>query len=319
MLNQKIANVFYEIANILEIKDIPWKPQAYRKAANSLQNLKKDVRFIYKKGGIKQIKNIPGIGSGIAKKIVEYIKTGKIKELEKLKKETPKNFTNLMEIPGMGPKRAEFLYKKLNIKTLNDLKKALKENKISKLKTFGKKSEQNLIKNLKLGKKGKRIPLKIVLPIANKIKNKIKKLKQVKKVEIAGSIRRKKPTVRDIDILISSNNPKQVINYFINLKEIKRIFGKGNTKASVILNSGIQCDIRVVSPKIWGAALQYFTGPKEHSIELRKIAIKKGFKLSEYGLFNRKTNKKIAGKTEKEIYNKLGFKYIKPRDRENKI
>lgn len=319
MSNQEIAKIFYKIADMLELKNIQWKPQAYRKAARSLENLKQDVKIIYKERGIKAIEDIPCVGFGLAKKIIEHIKTGKIKELEKVKKTIPKNLTNLMEIPGMGPKRAELLYKKLKIKTIKDLKKALKQHKISKLETFGKKSEENLIKNLKLSKKSERIQLKIILPIANKIKNKLKKLKIVKKIEIAGSIRRKKPTVRDIDILISSNNSKKVIESFTKLKEVKRVLGKGNTKASVILNSRIQCDIRVVPPKSWGAALQYFTGPKEHSIELRKIAIKKGLKLSEYGLFNRKTNKMVVGKTEKEIYNKLGLNYIKPVYREKKI
>jgi DNA polymerase (family 10) len=313
MINLKIARIFSEIADILEIKGVQWKPQAYRRAARTIQALYKDVKQIYKEGGIKELENLPGIGKGLAKKIEEYIKTGKIKEYSKVKKSIPKGVEEFMKIPGMGPKKIKKIYTQLKIKSVKELKSAIKKGKISKLEGFGKKSEREILKSLGFVSIATRKSLKDVLPVAKKVANYLKKLKIVKKIEIAGSIRRKKKTVRDIDILVASSDPKKVMDAFVSMPNVKKILAKGVTKSSVVLKQGYGCDLRVVDVKIFGAALFYFTGSKDYNIKCRKIAIKKGYKLSEYGLFKGKNL--IAGKTEKEIYKKLGIKYIKPEKR----
>lgn len=315
-LNIDIANIFYEIADILEIKKIQWKPQAYRRVAKSLINLKEEVDEIYKKGGIKALEEIPGVGKNIANKIVEYIETKNIKEYFKIKKLIPTSMYELSKIPGLGPKRVKKLYEKLGIRTVEDLKKAVEEHKISKLENFGEKSEQNIVEALSVYKEQtQRRPLKQVLPIANKIKRRLEKLRGAVRVDVVGSIRRKKETIRDIDILAISKEPEFIMDYFTKMKEVKKVIAKGSTKSAILLNNNIEADIRVLDEKNYGAALLYFTGSKEFNIRLRKIAMKKGYKLSEYGLFNRKTNKYIAGRTEEEIFKKLGQKWIEPEKR----
>jgi len=312
--NQEIAKIFYEMANILEIRNIQWKPQAYRKAAKALEIREKDVSKIYKKYGIKGIEKIPGVGKNLGQKIVEYIKTKKIRAYEKLMKGKEAEIIAMMKIPGMGPKKIKKIYQKLKIKNVEDLKKAIKEHKIAKLPGFGLKSEEDLKKSLGL-EKGKRYPLKQISPIANQI---VKTLKRsgAEQVDVAGSIRRKKSTVRDIDILVLSKNPKKVMDVFTKMKNVKRILAKGPTKSVVLLKNNVQADVRVVPKESYGAALLYFIGSKNYNIRLREIAIRKGYKLNEYGLFDRKTNKRVAGKTEQEIYKKLGLKYIEPEKRE---
>ena len=314
MKNQEIAKVLYKIADILEIQGVEWKPRAYRRAAQSIEILEEAIEDVYKEG---KLEDIPGVGKNIAKKIEEILKTGHLKYLSKLNKKVPSILQKLMNTKGIGPKTVKLLQGKLKIKTINDLKKAIKQHKIRNIKGFGIKTEQSILDNIKeLVNKKRRFPLKFVLPIALKIRNKLKRLKYVQKVDVAGSVRRKKETVHDIDILVATKEPKKVIDFFVKLKDVKDRLAKGTKKASVKLNNGLQVDLRVVDLKNYGSALQYSTGSKLHSIKLRKIAIKKGLKLSEYGVFRGK--KQIAGKTEKEVYNKLGLKYIRPELREDK-
>ena len=318
MKNQEIASIFYDIAEILEIKKVEWKPVAYRKAARSILSLSDNVEDIYKENGIDGLKEISGVGDAIAKKIAEYINTGKIKEYEELKKSIPFHLTELSAIGGLGPKRAHLLFKKLNIKNIKDLEKAIEKNKISKLATFGVKSQENIKKGLELFKKGKeRRLLAYALPVAEELKEELNKLKEIKKIDIAGSLRRRKETIKDIDILAIGKNKEKIIDYFTKLPMVVRVLAKGPTKSSVILKNDMQADLRVLDEKNYGAALNYFTGSKEHNIKLRQIAIKKGYKFSEYGLFNRKTNKYIAGRTEEEVYKKLGLNYVEPELRED--
>lgn len=317
MNNLEIAKIFYEIADILEMQNVQWKPAAYRKAARALETLSTDVEDYVSKG-IKEVEKIPGVGEGIGKKIIEYCQTGKIKEYQKLKKRVPRHMDVLMKVPGMGPKKAKVLFKKLKISTLKQLESAAKKGKISKLEGFGEKSEKDLLRGLDLLKLNKgRILLGLALPIAEELKSRLKKLKEVDKLEVAGSIRRMRETIRDIDILVTSKKPKTVINFFCSMKDVKAVLAKGDTKSTIVLNSGIQSDLRAVPDKSWGAALNYFTGSKDHNIKLRQIAITKGYKLSEYGIFSRKSGKYLAGRTEKELYAKLGMKYIPPEMREN--
>jgi len=317
MINQALADIFNEIADILDIQGIDWKPTAYRKAARVIQGLSEDVKIIYKKGGIHALEELPGIGEGLAKKIEQFIKTGKINEYERLKKTIPVGIKELMNIPGLGPKKIKKLYTKLKINSVKELKQAIKEGKIRTLEGFGQKSEEDILKNLGLASTAKsRKLLSEVLPVAKKIVNRLKKLKSVKRIELAGSIRRKKATVRDVDILVVSSNPKPVMDLFVSMPNVKKINANGLTKSSVFLKEGYGCDLRIVDEKSFGAALLYFTGSKDFNIWCRQVAIKKGLKLSEYGLF--KGQKMIAGRTEKEVLDKLGIKYVAPELRENR-
>jgi len=311
--NHIIAKIFYEISEILKFKNIRWKPQAYNKAARIIEDLDRDVSEIYEENGLKGLKEIPSIGESIAKKIEEFLKTGKIKGFEKLKKSIPKGLTEIMEVEGIGPKKAKQLYEELRIKSIKDLERAIKKHKIKNLERFGEKSEREIEKSIKDFKS--RSKKKLLLGDAIKISDSMVEQLNVKKIIVAGSLRRMKETIRDIDLLVASENPKEIVNKFTKLKQVKRILAKGNTKGMVSLQNNIHSDIRVVKDDVFGSALQYFTGNKYHNIKLRRIAMKKNLKLSEYGLFDK--NKRVAV-TEKDIYKKLGMQYIPPELRENK-
>jgi len=316
MINEEIAEIFYEIADIQEMLNIPWKPLAFRKAAKVIESMNEDLEDIYKKGGIEALMEIEGIGEGIAKKIVQFIKTGKVEEHQKLIKKFPINFKELRKVEGLGPKKMKLLYQKLKITNLQDLEKAAKEGKIRSIPTLGEKTEQNILKAIEFMKStSERIPLGIALNIAEEIVSQLKKSRYIDKIEVAGSIRRRKETIGDIDILTTSSNPNKVMDYFTKLDKVKQILARGPTKATVIYNN-IEVDLRVLKPEEFGSALQYFTGSKEHNIKLRKIAISQGYKLNEYGLF--KNEKRVAGKTEEEIYQKLGLKIMPPELREDR-
>lgn len=315
MKNIEVARIFYEIADILEFQGVEFKPRAYRRAAKNIESLSEDIEVIYKKG---KLKSIPGIGENIAKKIEEIIKTGKLQYYERLKNSIPSTLIELMKVPGLGPKRAKILYEKLGIKDIASLEKAAKEHKIAGTKGFASKIEEDILRGIKLVKKGEeRKLLGFVYPISIELSNFLKQLKEVDRISIAGSLRRMKETIRDIDILVASTIPEKVMNAFITIPDIQEVLAKGITKSSILLKNGIQVDLRVVQNNCFGSALQYFTGSKDHNIKLRGIALKKGYKLSEYGVFDKKTNKQIGGETEEQIYNILGLQYIEPELREN--
>jgi len=330
MLNQEIAKIFYEIAQYLEMQDVAFKPQAYEKAALNLETLSEDINEIYKKQGIEGLKKIPGVGQSMAEKIVEYIKTGKIKEHQELKKKMPVNIEELTSVEGIGPKMVRDLYKYLKIKNLKDLEMAAKAKKIRNLPHFGIKTEQNILESIEFLKRSKgRFLLGEILPYVYEIINQLKNLEEVKEVSEAGSVRRRKETIGDVDILVTLKNAEltrlskikrgtdaeRVIDFFVKLPGVVKIWSKGPTKASIRLKEGFDVDLRVLPESQFGSALQYFTGSKEHNIVLRKIALDKGLKLNEYGLF--KGSKMIAGRTEKEVYEALGMSYIEPELREN--
>ena len=299
------------------MKGVAWKPQAYKQAARTIESYPEDIEALYKKRGLKGLQDISDVGEGIAKKIAQFIKTGKVKELQRLRKQVPLHISVLMKIPSMGPKKVKKLMELLNIKTIEQLKKAAKQHKIAKISGFGPKSEQDILEGIELFKGAKgRIPLKQAQKQAEAIVLKLKKSRAVKKIAIAGSLRRQKTTIGDLDILVSSKHPNKIIDTFTKIKGIKKVLGKGPTKASIILKTGTQADLRVIEDNSWGAGLLYFTGSKNYGIGLRKIAIKKGWKLNEYGLYDKQTNKMLAGKTEKEILKKLQVPYLTPRQRE---
>ena len=316
MVNQEIAKIFYQIAHYLEMDGVNFKPYAYEKAALTLETIKDDVAEIYAKGGVNVLEEIPGIGKSMAEKIEEYLKKGRIKYFEELKKKLPLNIDELMRVEGLGPRKIKILYQKLGIKNLKDLERAVKAYKIAPLDGFGEKTEQNILEGIEFAKREKgRFLLGDILPEVEIIYEKLKNFESVKEVSLAGSLRRMKETIGDVDFLVISNSPRPVMDFFVSLPGVVKVWGKGATKSSVRMKDGYDMDIRVVPPKSYGSALQYFTGSKEHNIVLRKIAIDKGYKLSEYGLF--KGAKMIAGRDEKEIYEKLGLQFIPPELREN--
>lgn len=310
MKNKEIAQIFYDMADILEINNVDWKPQAYKKAARSIETTTTSIEELAKQN---KLDTIPGVGEGLKKKIVEYLETGKIKEYEKLKKTIPSNLLKIMKLQGIGPKRAKIFYEKLGIKTIKQLETAAKKGLLEKVKGFKEKTEKNILESIKEdGTEKKRYPIKKILPIANKIKKRLEKVKGIKRVDIAGSIRRKLPTIGDIDILACGKDSK-IMDVFVKMPEVERILAKGPTKSMIVLKNNIQVDLRLIDEKGYGAALLYFIGNKPYNIHMREVARKKGMKLSEYGLF--KGDKYIAGKNEKEIYDILGLKYLKPEQR----
>lgn len=317
MRNQELAKIFYGIADFLEMEKMPFKPQAYQKAALNLESLEKDVEEIYREGGRQALLAIPGVGEGLADKIIEYLKTGRIKYHESLKKKTPVDLQELIRVEGLGPKRVRTLYQKLEIRNLKDLEKAAKSHKIAPLFGFGEKTEKNILQGIEFVKRSKgRFLLGEIMPRAREVYEKLKNLKEVKRVDMAGSLRRRKETIGDVDFLVISKRPKPIMDFFVSLPGVEKIWSKGATKSSIRLKEGFDMDVRVVPERSYGSAFQYFTGSVEHNIALRKIAQDKGLKLSEYGLF--RGSQMIAGKNEKEIYRALGLDWAPPELRENR-
>lgn len=322
MTNDSLSNLFSKLAFYLEMDGIPFKPQAYEKVSLVIKTLDKDIKEIYQKEKREGLKKIPGIGEGIADKIEEFLKTGKIKEIEKYEKKYPVKVEELMEVEGIGPKTIKTLYQKLKIKDLKDLENAALKGKVRNLEGFGEKSEKNILEAIEFLKRSKgRFLLSEAYYLAEEIINELKKLKEVDKIIVAGSLRRMKETIGDIDLLVTikrnvKDGAKKVMDRFVNLKGVIKVWDYGLTKSSIRFNKGIDADLRVVKDYEFGSALQYFTGSKEHNIVTRKIALDKGLKLNEYGVF--KGKKRIGGKTEEEVYKLIGLPYIEPELRESR-
>ncbi|MEK7078150.1 MAG: helix-hairpin-helix domain-containing protein, partial [Patescibacteria group bacterium] len=311
MINQDIAKIFKEMSLLLLMQGVAFKPQAFERASLNIESLGEDLADIYKHGGAKALEVVPGVGKSMAEMIEEFIKTGHIKEYQALKKKIPVDIEGLTSVEGIGPKGVYKLYKELGIRTLGQLEKAAKAGQISRLEGFGQKSEEKVLRGIEFIKKHTgRYILGYILPEVRSIVAQLDKNPHTEKVVVAGSARRMQETVGDVDILVTSKKPEAVMNMFVSLPEVGRVMVKGSTKSVVKLKNGLEIDLRVVAPECFGAALQYFTGDKNHNVEIRKIAITKGYKLNEYGLY--KGNKIVAGKTEEEIYNKLGLNYIEP-------
>jgi DNA polymerase (family 10) len=314
--NKSVAEVLREIGEHLAMKNIPFKPRAYEKAAGVIEGLEKEVADVYKTGGKKALEAIPGVGVSIAEKIEELLKTGHIKYLEGLERKTPVDLAGLSRIEGLGPKSIKTLYQKLDIRTIAELETAAKAGKIAKLEGFGAKKEENILKSIGFAKSyGGRFVLGFEMAEIREIEKRLENERGIFRVTVAGSARRRKETIGDVDILAISKNPKPVMDFFAAMPEVVNVIAHGETKSSVKLRSGINVDLRVVPAESYGAALNYFTGSKDHNVALRRVAIAKGWKLNEYGLF--RGEKMIAGKTEEEIYTMFGMDYIEPELREN--
>ena len=316
MKNKEVANLLYEIADILEIQDVKFKPQAYRRAAKNIESLGESIEDIHKND---KLKDIPGIGEGLAKKIGEFLETGGLKYCEDLKKEVPEGLISMLSIPGLGPKKVSLLNKELGIKSIEELRKACENHELEGIKGLGAKTEENILRGIELLESTKgRYLIDQALRDGEALRDYLKLDKNVKNIELAGSLRRMKETIGDIDILVSSENPKEVMNRFVSYEDVANVDMKGDTKSSIRLKDGIQVDLRVVPKESFGAALQYFTGSKEHNVSVRKVAISKGLKINEYGVFKKDTDEMIAGDDEEKVYRALGLAFIPPELRENR-
>ena len=313
MKNMKVATILYEVADLLEMKEEKFKPRAYRKAAGTVESLSKPIEELNQ----EELTKLPGVGKSIAEKIEEIIETDSLEYYENLKKEFAIDFESLHFVEGLGPKKIKRFYDELGVVDLDDLERAAKQHKIREMEGMGEKTEQNILENIEFARKktGRKL-LGYILPIAEQLKEKLKSFKPVLKVEIAGSIRRMKETIGDIDILVVTKENEKVMDFFTGLENVDKVILKGPSKSTVRLSDDIESDLRVINEESFGSALLYFTGSKETNIELRKVAINQGLKLNEYGLF--KDNEQIAGKAEQEIFQKLGMNYIEPELRENR-
>ena len=314
MKNLEISAIFREIANILEIKgDNPFRIRAYERAAQNIEGLTEDIEDFVRDD---RLMDIPGVGKDLADKIKKYVQTGKIKAYEDLKKKVPGGLLDLLNIPSVGPKTAKLLYEKLKIKNILDLEKAIKKNKLQGIFGIKEKTIENISKGIELLKRGReRMTLAQAMQVADEFISALKKLSEVKRISVAGSLRRQKETVRDIDILMISKKPKKIMDVFTGLPNVANVLAKGETKSSVRTKDDVQVDCRVEEEKSFGAALLYFTGSKNFNIRLRQLAIKRGLKINEYGVFRK--NRFVCGKTEEEIFKILGMSYIEPELRED--
>ena len=293
-----------------------FRARAYYRAADTIANLPEDVADIYNENGIEGLLEIPSVGKAIAAKIEEYIKTGRVHALEEMKAEIPINIDELYGLEGVGPKTIKALYDKLKIKSLADLEKAATEGRLQSVAGFAEKKEQDILKKIEFFKKGKgRRIIGEIYPLVKQIEKKLSQVRGVKNAVAAGSVRRMKETIGDIDYIATASDPEPVMDFFTKMPEVQQVVGRGPAKAFVKLASGLDADLLVVPEESWGSALQYFTGSKEHSVELRKIAIAKGLRLNEWGVF--KGKKRVAGATEEDVYQALSLQWVPPEMREN--
>ncbi|MCB4757631.1 MAG: DNA polymerase/3'-5' exonuclease PolX, partial [Elusimicrobia bacterium] len=319
MLNRKIAEQLDEMSRLLEMEgDNPFRIRAFRRAAQIIESHSEDFENLNR----DQILEIEGVGKGIADFVDQMKSKGVGVELEKLRAKYPKELLTILNMPGMGPKRASVLFKTLKIDNLEKLAEAAKTDKIAGLPGFGEKIQDTILKNLSMAQEStKRILISEALLTAAELTDHLKSSPVITRLQTAGSVRRWKETIGDVDVLCTSLNPEKAIHHFTNYPDVQTILSSGQTKASVRLKSGLQCDFRVVEDASFGAALLYFTGSKEHNVKLRELALKKNLTLNEYGLFklsDHKKTKPVAGRTEEAIYDRLGLQWIPPELREDR-
>jgi DNA polymerase (family 10) len=326
--NSEAANIFREIAFILQMlgeqknePNVIFKIRSYNRAADEIQNLTSDIGDIYKNEQLKGLLKIPSIGKAIATKLEEYITTGRILYYDELKKNLPVDISQFFGLEGIGPKTIKILYDNLRIKNISDLEKAALEGKIRDIPGFSEKKEELILKKIQFFRQsGGRRLIGEIYPLVRRIENHLSENNRIKQVVVVGSFRRMNETIGDIDYLVSAkseNDEDNIIDFFVNMPEVKEVSGRGLSKAFVKLNNGMDADLLVVPEESFGAAMQYFTGSKEHGIATRKIALSKGLRLNEWGVFD-KQNRRIAGATEEEVYQVLDLKWIPPEMRENR-
>ncbi|HEX7547475.1 MAG TPA: DNA polymerase/3'-5' exonuclease PolX [Candidatus Methylomirabilis sp.] len=316
MKNAEIAALFSEIADFLEIKgENPFRVRAYRRAAQTMEGLAEDVAALADRG---ELLEIPGIGKDLAGKIQEFLQSGAVEYLEGLRREIPAGVVELMHIHGVGPKTAKLLYEQVGVDSVEKLEELAKEHKLAGVPGIQAKTEENILKGIAVWRGGReRTPLGAALTLAETILETLRDLEEVDQISTAGSLRRMKETVKDIDILVTSKMPARIMEVFVGLSNVAEVLAHGETKSSVRLREGIQVDLRVVEPECFGAALQYFTGSKQHNIRVRELAQRMELKVSEYGVFDGKSGKRVAGAIEEDVYRAVGLPFIPPELRED--
>ncbi|HEV8352866.1 MAG TPA: DNA polymerase/3'-5' exonuclease PolX [bacterium] len=316
MQNRAVAAMFNDIADMLEIKaESPFRINAYRRAARALEGVSEDIAAMAERGGLTEI---TGVGKSTADKIVEFLRTGTCAYYEELKAQLPAGITTLMTVSEVGPKTALLLHERLGITTIDELERACREHQVQSLPRLGPKTEENILKGIALRRRSTaRLPLGQVLPLAQEIVQTLKAVKGVSQVSVAGSLRRMKEDIGDVDLLVTSSKPDAVMEAFTRWPRVAQVLAKGPTRSSVVLDTGVQADVRVVPRASFGAALQYFTGSKDHNVKVRERGVRRGLKINEYGVFEVDGEKRIAGKTEEEVYNTVGMPWIPPEIRED--
>ncbi|HVB96251.1 MAG TPA: DNA polymerase/3'-5' exonuclease PolX [Chloroflexota bacterium] len=317
MRNDQVAAVLNEIGDLLEIKgENRFRVNAYRDAARQIDNLGEALAVVVQEG---RLRSISGVGEAIAAKIQELVETGQLAYFERLKRELPVSLLELLQIPGLGPRKVKLLYDQLQVTSLADLQHAMAENRVAGLPGMGGKTVLNLQREIeRLELRGRRVPLGIALPLVEEIVATLRSLGAlVDRVDSAGSVRRRRDTIGDLDVLAASENPPAVLDAFVQLPVVQEVIGRGDTKASILTHRQLQVDLRVVAPEAWGSALLYFTGSKAHNVRVREIAVRKGWRLNEYGLFDERDGKRLAGATEEDVYHQLGMTWITPELRED--
>ncbi len=314
MKNRLVAKILYEVADLLELEGVEFKPRAYRRAAQAVESCPVPIEDLVAQGRLREL---PGVGESIAQKIEEIVRTGKLALHEELKAKLPVDLYALTQVEGVGPKTAKLLYEALGVRTLEDLERAAREGKIREIKGLGPKIEEKILRGLQEARGTERRELLgYALPLARSLRQKLLTSGLFQRVELAGSLRRGKETVGDLDILGISRDPEEAARAFCTLPEVEEILAQGPKKSSVKLSGGLQADLRIVPAESFGAAWQYFTGSKAHNIRLRERAVVRGWKLNEYGLFDQ-NDRMLAGRTEEEIYEALGLSFIPPELRED--
>lgn len=315
MKNSLVASILKELSDFTELEDEqPYRSRAYRHAAEIIESLTEPIELVASKN---ELRSLPGVGENIERKINEILKTGKLEALEKIRRRMPIDVISLNRVEGIGPKTIKLLYKQIGVKNLDDLESAIRSGKLHSIKGLGIKSEQTLLERVENARRTvNRILLAEALELSERISVNLNSIPHVERFEIAGSFRRRRETIGDLDVIIETTDPTSAIDFFTKQDEVKEVLAAGESKASVKLQNNFQVDSRVVPEESFGAALLYFTGSKAHNVELRTLAIKKNLRLNEYGLY--RDNEAVAGKTEEEIYQVLGMDYIEPELRENR-
>jgi DNA polymerase (family 10) len=316
--NEEVEELLLEYADLLSIlTEDPHRPRSYEKAARAVGGYHADLRGM----DLREILRIPNVGKSIGEKIHEYLSTGRIEELEKLREQIPPGVRELMAIPGLGPKKAMVLYQELHVSSVEELLGAIDTDAVAALKGFGKRTQDNIMRGIQqLAESGGRVQVHVALDVAENVLGELDALTQVKRSAYAGSLRRMAETIGDVDLLVAATEraAPAIMKAFVELPPVARVLARGDTKTSIVTDRGLQVDLRVIPREAWGAAMIYFTGSKAHNIRIREIAVRKGLKLNEYGLFDAKSGELLAAETEEEVYGRLGLPLIPPTLREDR-
>jgi DNA polymerase (family X) len=314
--NDTVEEALTEYADLLSIlTEDPYKPRSYEKAARSVGGYPEDLAGMDR----KQILKIPNVGASIGEKIEEVVRTGTFEGLEELRAQIPPGVRGMISIPGLGPKKAIILYRDLGIADVDDLRRAVDDGRLADLKGFGAKTEENIRRGIeRLSQAEERVLASVAMGLASELIDRLGSRRDVRKIDYAGSLRRMAETIGDLDVLVASDRAAAVMDAFASDQVVERVLAKGEAKTSVLTRQGMQVDLRVVPRDAWGAAMIYFTGSKAHNIRIREMAVRKGLKLNEYGLFKAKSGDLIVAETEEEVYAKLGLPWIAPTLREDR-